>query len=123
MFSPSYSKATKALMLALALSAASYSFASEPPAGGDTQRGKKIYQQTCIACHGANGRGTIPGVGDFTAASGPLVKEDVVLIQSITEGLATPGAPLTMPAKGGNPSLCDEDILAVLAYLRAEFGS
>ena len=30
---------------------------------------------------------------------------------------------MAMPSKGGNPALTEEDIRAVLAYLRTEFGT
>lgn len=89
----------------------------------DTSAGKAVYSQTCIACHGANGKGALPGVRDFTAADGPLSKTDEELIKNITEGFQSAGAALAMPAKGGNPSLSEADVKAVLAYLRAEFGT
>ena len=87
------------------------------------EMGKKVYSQTCVACHGANGKGMISGVSDFTKADGPLSKSDEALIASIRDGLVTPGKPLSMPAKGGNPSLTDEDIQAVLEYLKTTFGT
>lgn len=93
-----------------------------PMAAADTTTGEAVYSQTCVACHGANGKGAIPGVGDFTKADGPLSKSDEALIASIRDGLATPGKPLSMPAKGGNPSLTDEQVKAVLMYLRTAFG-
>lgn len=85
--------------------------------------GKAIYSQTCIACHGGNGKGTIPGVRDLTAVDGPLTKSDQELLKSISDGVQSPGAPLAMPAKGGNPALTDEDIEAVIVYLRSAFGT
>ncbi len=91
-----------------------------PSAG--VEAGKAVYSQTCFACHGNNGKGAIPGVSDLTKADGPLSKPDEVLIKSIADGVATPGAVLTMPAKGGNPALTEADIAAVLEYLRATFG-
>lgn len=87
------------------------------------ETGKKVYSQTCVACHGANGKGMIPGVSDFTKADGPLSKSDEVLIASIRDGLVTPGKALSMPAKGGIPTLSDEEIEAVLLYLKTTFGS
>jgi len=88
--------------------------------GGEA--GEKVYAQTCIACHGVNGKGAIPGVSDFTRVDGPLAKSDEALFASIRDGLATPGKPLSMPPKGGNPALSDDDIQAVIKYLRSSFG-
>lgn len=85
--------------------------------------GKAIYAQTCIACHGANGKGAIPGVADLTKPDGALAKTDAELFKSIAEGLQSPGTALAMPAKGGNPTLSDADIEALLVFLRAEYGS
>lgn len=89
----------------------------------DASTGKAVYSQTCVACHGANGKGTLPGVRDFTAANGPLSKTDEELMKNIAEGFQSPGAALAMPAKGGNPALSEADVKAVLAYLRSAFGS
>lgn len=84
--------------------------------------GKAVYSQTCVACHGPNGKGAIPGVADLTASDGALTKSDEELVKSIAEGVQSPGSPLAMPANGGNPSLTEADIKAVIAYLRANFG-
>ncbi len=95
-------------------------------AGADGSRfakGKEIYQGTCIACHGANGKGEIPGTPNFTKADGVLRQSDDVLIEHITDGYESPGADMPMPPKGGNEDLTDEDIKAVLAYIRHEFGA
>lgn len=87
----------------------------------DVSAGKAVYSQTCIACHGANGKGAIPGVQDLTAADGPLSKSDEELLASISEGFQSSGSPMAMPPKGGNPSLTLDDIRAVINYLRSEF--
>jgi hypothetical protein len=39
--------------------------------------GKVVYDETCVACHGPDGTGVLPGVPDFTSKSGPLAKSDV----------------------------------------------
>lgn len=111
----------RTLILFLALSWASSALADDG-ADNDVEAGKAIYSQTCIACHGANGKGAIPGVADLTQSGGALAKSDEALIQSITEGMQSAGSPLAMPPKGGNPALSEADIKAVLAYLRAAFG-
>ena len=88
---------------------------------GDPAAGEAVYNGTCTACHGPNGKGIIPGMPDLTKSGGSLSKPDDVLIGSITNGLESGTAPLAMPAKGGNPSLSDEDIVNVLGYLRKKF--
>ena len=95
-----------------------------PPATDvDTATGKAVYSQTCVACHGANGKGAIPGVADLTDKNGSLSKTDAELIKNITEGFQSPGSFMAMPPKGGNPGLTEADIAAVLAYVRSVFGS
>lgn len=84
--------------------------------------GRGVYEQTCIACHGANGKGAFPGVTDFTAPTGPLAKSDEVLITNIVNGYQSPGGSMSMPPNGGNPGLDETDVVAALAYLRATFG-
>lgn len=84
--------------------------------------GHEIYDGNCIACHGADGKGRVPGASDFTAKNGALSKPDDTLTKHITEGFQSPGSPMAMPAKGGNPNLTETDIRNVLAYLRRTFG-
>jgi len=90
-------------------------------AGVDAARGQAVYNQTCVACHGADGKGAIPGVPDLTAATGPLTKTDDVLLQHIIEGFKSPNAVMMMPARGGNPALTDAELEATLRYLRDTF--
>lgn len=89
----------------------------------DLEKGKSIFETTCFACHGKDGRGTIPGVPDFTRKNSSLDKTDAILIKNIWEGYQSPGSPLAMPPKGGNPSLTQEDIRKLLVYIRREFGA
>lgn len=84
--------------------------------------GKEIFNGTCSSCHGNDGKGAFPGTPDFTSGSGPLSKSDEVLIDHITNGFQSPGSPMAMPPKGGNPNLDAEGIKAVLSYLRETFG-
>ena len=124
MFWFSYNKATSSVATLLLVSFLTpvTATAGDNDNAAVVKAGKKLYSQTCIACHGANGKGALPGVSNFTTTDGPLAKSDAELTKSITEGLATPGAALSMPAKGGIPSLSDDDIRALIAYLRSEFG-
>jgi len=81
-----------------------------------------LYNQTCVACHGANGKGALPGVPDLTSDKGPLARmSDEDLIRSTMDGMQTPGSAMAMPAKGGNPALSDEDAARLVRYLRERF--
>lgn len=88
----------------------------------DAKDGAAIYAQNCAACHGADGKGSIPGAPDFTAKDGVLKSADNVLIERITNGFQTNGSPMAMPPKGGNASLTAQDISDVLVYMRQQFG-
>ena len=83
--------------------------------------GKALYQATCIACHGPQGRGAIPGVPDL-AKDGRMAQSDAVLAARIREGFQSKGSPMAMPPKGGNPALTAADIDALVVYLRALTG-
>lgn len=85
--------------------------------------GALSYNQTCVACHGADGKGVLPGVPDFTRKAGPLAKTDDLLLKHIIAGFQSPGSPMAMPPKGGNLSLTKQDIQTVLQYIRKRFGS
>ncbi len=91
-------------------------------ANANTEIGQQVYQSTCIACHGAGGGGAFPGTPDLTDVDGPLAKSDAELLRNIIDGFQSPGSPMAMPAKGGNPTLTEADVTAVIAYLRANFG-
>ncbi len=83
--------------------------------------GVDVYNQTCIACHGANGKGTVPGAPDLTDAKGVLSQTDEVLLEHIKFGFKSPGSAMAMPPKGGNKNLTDADINAVIQYMQEQF--
>ncbi|MCZ6641809.1 MAG: hypothetical protein O7G86_07290 [Gammaproteobacteria bacterium] len=58
----------------------------------------------------------------MTDADGALSKPDEELLKSISEGSQSPGSVIAMLPKGGNPTLTEEDVKSVIAYLRAKFG-
>jgi mono/diheme cytochrome c family protein len=91
------------------------------------QQGGRIYTTTCTACHGYDAKG-INGLGK------PLIDSEFVnqlkddaLVSFIVTG-RTPDDPLNttgqqMPARGGNPGLTDEDLNAVVDYIRSLNGA
>lgn len=84
--------------------------------GGDPVSGREIYVNTCIRCHGIDGKGTlglklVPPPADLTT-SGVQNRLDGTLFRRIHEG-----KPNT--AMGAwKHSLSDEEIWDVLAYVR-----
>ncbi len=89
---------------------------------GDAANGEKVYEATCVACHGPNGEG-IEGLGKPMPGS-PFITglSDADLITFIKEGRG-PSHPdnttgVDMPPKGGNPALDDQDLADVVAFIR-----
>lgn len=85
-------------------------------------KGQQLYSGLCIACHGANAEG-VTGLGKSLKESDFFNSlSDAELVAFIAEGRpASDPANTTgvdMPARGGNPNLTDEDLAAVVAYLR-----
>ncbi|TAL91454.1 MAG: cytochrome c [Rhodanobacter sp.] len=79
--------------------------------------GKALFESNCVSCHGDHAQGAFPGVPDLVN-SGRLKQPDSVLIGHIMNGFQSSGAPMAMPAKGGDSSLTPEDAKAILVYLR-----
>jgi len=57
----------------------------------------------------------------FTKSKGPLSKNDAELLSNMINGFQSPGSPMAMPPRGGNVSLTDADLKAVLGYMRTTF--
>ena len=85
--------------------------------------GHDAFVASCSACHGAAGEG-VAGLGKALAGS-PFVREktDAELMTFVKTGRPiwdpenTTG--IDMPAKGGNPALTDDDLFAIVAYIRS----
>ncbi len=110
-----------AVSAVLVLAASAGAMADCGDKGGDAAHGDKIFHETCVTCHGEDGRGAIPGAPDFTAKDSPLLKPEALLRSHIRNGFQAPGAPMAMPPKGANPDLSDQDLLDVQQYLHKRF--
>ena len=89
---------------------------------GDPAKGATLFAQNCTSCHGVNLEGTIgPALNPIEKIPGiPNSLDPNFLIQIITTGRKhQSGDPKTadMPAKGGNPSLTDQDVRDLAAYI------
>lgn len=76
--------------------------------------GKKVYGMTCSMCHASGAAGApIPGNKDEW---GPRIAKGMdLLYQHSIEGFT--GEMGMMPAKGGNPSLSDDEMKAAVDYM------
>jgi mono/diheme cytochrome c family protein len=84
-------------------------------------RGATVYASTCVACHGTDGKGVLPGTPNLRKKDGVMTKSDDELVKSILNGYRSRGSPLAMPAKGGDASLNETDARAVIEYMRRAF--
>ena len=87
-------------------------------ATGDPEKGKAVYEKSCVACHGPQGKGDgptgkvlVPPAADFTSAASKK-KSDADLLKTIENGKP----PTAMVAWKG--LLPDQDIQHVLAYVK-----
>ncbi|MFT7585878.1 MAG: mono/diheme cytochrome c family protein [Cellvibrionaceae bacterium] len=89
---------------------------------GDPIHGERLYLETCIACHGPGGEGVENLGKPFTTSDFIRGKTDQSLQAFIEEGRAADDPDNTtgiaMLPKGGNPTLSDDDILDIIAYIR-----
>lgn len=84
-------------------------------------RGQEIFEQSCKACHGATS--PIPGAPKITKVDDwkdRIAQGEDVLVKRAIEGFVGKGG--MMPAKGGNPSISDEDIKATVQYMVKQSG-
>lgn len=79
--------------------------------------GQKVYESTCIACHGAGVAGA-PKFGDAQAWRKRVTKGVGALYTSAIKGLQ--GSAGFMPAKGGNAGLSDAEVKAAVDYIVAK---
>jgi len=89
---------------------------------GDPTHGATLYGQNCATCHGANLEGGIGAVlNPIDKLPGvPNSLDPTFLVGVITNGRQPQaGDPkqIPMPAKGGNPSLSDQDVKDLAAYI------
>ena len=76
--------------------------------------GKKIYDTTCVACHGAGIAGA-PKFGDKSAWTARIAEGNDTLYSHAIQGFQ--GKSGVMPPKGGNTTLPDADVKAAVDYM------
>jgi disulfide bond formation protein DsbB len=85
--------------------------------------GAALFSVTCPACHGPQGKG-VPGLGkDMTNSqfidglSDPELVEFIKLGRAADDPLNTSG--IAMPPKGSNVALNDDDLMAIVEFIRS----
>ncbi len=93
-----------------------------PSESGDSANGEALYNGSCIACHGPNGEG-IEGLGKpWVGSEFITLSTDADMVAFLKVGrpsddpLNTTG--IAMLPKGGNPSLSNQDLQDLVAYMR-----
>lgn len=86
--------------------------------------GKQLFESYCGACHGMDAQG-LPGLGVNLLESVYVeTHNDENLLAFVIRGRQPWDADNTtgvaMPPRAGNPTLSDEDILTIIAYLRSQ---
>lgn len=114
---------TKTIAVLALVQMAVVAWASDKNAPGEAllENGEAVYMGTCFACHGLDGKGLVPGTPNLRGKKSPLKQEDAILKERIINGYQSKGSPMAMPPLGGNPGLTDEEVDAVIAYMKNAF--
>jgi len=89
---------------------------STAPAG-DPAAGEKVFASGCAACHGMKGQGVAGLSQDMTQSQLIASATDQELVEFIKAGGA-PGETSVMLPKGGLPTLTDQNLVNIVAYIR-----
>lgn len=79
--------------------------------------GQQVYQASCVACHGTGIAGA-PKVGDKGQWATRVSAGNEALYRNALVGIQSPTG--VMPAKGGNPSLSDQEVKAAVDFIIAQ---
>lgn len=79
--------------------------------GGAGSSGEQVFSSVCIACHATNGLPTAPSLGNAKEWAPRIEKGMDTLYQHAINGFNT------MPARGGNANLTDEEVQAAVDYM------
>lgn len=86
--------------------------------------GQQLYIEACAACHGQRGDG-IAGLSSTALSASKLLQEgtDEEVLETIRIGRDASAtgnhSGVPMPPSGGRPDLTDDDLLAIMAFLRS----
>lgn len=90
------------------------------------KNGEKIYTQTCLPCHQADGSGVSglnPPLKNSPYVTGESATLTGIVINGLTTGVEINGDAYTNPMPTFGSSLSDHEIADVLTYIRNSFGN
>lgn len=121
MFSAGWARTEQARAIAESMTQASQAGSMTPVEVND---GYKLYVEACAACHGQQAEG-VPNLGNMLTDNQfiqSLDDEQLLAFIRSGRGLDSPEntSGLVMPPSGGRPDLNDQQMLAIIAYLRAK---
>lgn len=82
---------------------------------------EQLYMRNCMVCHADDGSGAMPGVSDLSENKAWSTIDEGSLLVKLKNGIQIQGATMSMPAKGGNPDLTDDDLRGIIRYMRQTF--
>ena len=96
------------------------------PIQAPMQRGKAIYEQTCLPCHQADAGG-VPGMNPPLRKSpyvqGAPTRLIGIILKGLNDGVEIDGDTYSNPMPAFGSVLKDQEIADVLSYLRSHFGN
>lgn len=85
---------------------------------GDPAAGEKVFASACAACHGQKGQGVAGLSQDMTQSQLIASATGQELVEFIKAGGAPGEAPVMLP-KGGLPTLTEQNLVDIVAYIRS----
>lgn len=76
--------------------------------------GGEVFRRNCEACHGGWGGYGAPGTGNYDAWRPSLKRGPEEMFAAVRDGRSS------MPPRGGNPTLSDEDLRRAVQWLVKE---
>lgn len=89
--------------------------AADGQSAGEVDPGKAVYDRLCVSCHGTGLPG-IPQLGDVPEWQQRAADGMALVYEHAIKGY-TGESGMTMPPKGGDPSLSDEQVKAAVDYI------
>lgn len=116
----------KKISIILLIAVTAFSFSTQQPdLKASVQRGKKVYETYCLACHQQNGAG-IPRMNPPLTKTKLVLGDKTKLINIILNGMDEEveiNGILYLNPMPSQPHLKDQEIADVLTYVRNSFGN